>query len=52
MFNKIAHINQSVKAIIEEVHNRSSAGEDIQIVEIDNRLNKITTDLVLKIRIN
>lgn len=50
MFNKISHINAAAKKIIEKVEQRSRAGENIQIVEIDNRLSKITTDLVLKIR--
>ena len=50
MFNKIAHINAAAKKIIDKVQERANKGENIQIVEIDNRLEKITTDLVLKIR--
>jgi len=50
MFNKIAHINQAAQKIIEKVAERAKKGENIQIVEVDNRLSKITTDLVLKIR--
>ena len=50
MFNKIAHINVAAEKIINKVKERASKGQNIQIVEIDNRLEKITTDLVLKIR--
>lgn len=50
MFNKIAHINVAAEKIISKVKERASKGQNIQIVEIDNRLEKITTDLVLKIR--
>ena len=50
MFNKIVHINAAAKKIIDKVQERANKGENIQIVEIDNRLEKITTDLVLKIR--
>ncbi len=50
MFNKIAHINFAAEKIIKKVKERASKGQNIQIVEIDNRLEKITTDLVLKIR--
>lgn len=50
MFNKIAHINVAAEKIISKVKERASKGQNIQIVEIDNRLEKITTDLVLKIK--
>ena len=50
MFNKISHINNAAEKIIKKVEERANKGESIQIVEVDNRLSKITTDLVLKIR--
>lgn len=50
MFNKIVNINDAAEDIIRKVKERASKGEDIQIVEVDNRLGKITSDLVLKIR--
>lgn len=52
MFNKVSHINAAAQAIMKTVEERSKKGENIQVVSIDNRLMKITTDLMLRIRID
>lgn len=51
-FRRLAQINNAAEAIIHKIKIKAAQGNDVELIQIDNRLKTMTNDIVLKIRID
>lgn len=51
-FDEINNLNDAVSHVLDHIKSYSTEKFKVELIEVDNRLKKMTSDIVLKIKIN